>query len=507
MLRELIGSDDSYQDLVVSLQPPDGTGNSGSPVYDRIATLDRLIRRVRRRLENEQGATPANSDARVKLSIRYQTYLAALRTRRAEEVREWLDGELARSALLSELATQIANAALSGRSEAAPGSEPDATDLQAMILTARSLPRVTPKTYRRLKEQLVREGRPLFVHDEDSFNRDSSGASRIINLGNARARLAAALEEPAYLEQYAPPAGAVMAALAGVRMGAPLEEEPDLEMLGIEAAIAARAYGLSRRDFVSNDRLHAAESLEILRSHLSYLHQRLRRPGAQLCEALAQAIERSGGDVLGTSIRVKPLGSTVDKLCSEEFLTNAEFLEAETGRERGVADANDLVGATIYVEDPRSLAIAEHTVEQLLRPFRILAEKQNKFFDEKAASRFYEALHYTVRLGDLSFELQIKTRAAAKASAAERNLLYKVGRRSKIPAGSPAALLVPRSPRKPLSVKNKNLLHAMLRALLYRDLKRYSEEAPPTFPPEPPIGLEDLGWSAFQLPEMAGISV
>jgi len=466
----------TYEELAASLRRTAKDGIEPRPVHERIQVLDVLIRRTRRLVDHEKAAQrsathPDTLKALGKSRSRAEASLQALRTLRAEEVYSWLESELSRSSLLSEVATKIISLNLGDGEAEDLQADAQTTDLLAMILIAQGLPGVSQKQYVALKQKLIDESRALFVDDEELFNRDNAGNQHLVTFSNARAQ-----------------------------KGQLVRSESEQSGAQGEAEAAAKAFALTHLDVRSGNVAVDGANIELARSLLRFTRKTLRPQAEELLETLAIACEKEGAQVVATGIRVKSLESLIKKICSKKFLENKEFLESEPERERGIADVHDLLATTIVVEDVGSMARAAHTVEALLWDAGMIDQKENKYFDDKAEGRLYEAIHYVFHLDDThTVELHIKTRAAAEAGKAEHELDYKPENTGKVEP-RPGHVLLDASDQEPLSSEGKQLLRSLRRRILARDLKNYLELPPIDLPSVPRIGgLDRLGWTASEV--------
>lgn len=137
---------------------------------------------------------------------------------------------------------------------------------------------------------------------------------------------------------------------------------------------------------------------------------------------LQEAINKAGVEkkVVGVSQRVKGEKSLLGKV--------EKFRQSEWGKDATVADAVDLIGGRIVVEDLSSLEETMLALESMEQDGSIVVlRKENKFIGNDGRPDPYRAIHYVVAIpGTMhTAEIQIKTLSSMVASDLYHNAVYK----------------------------------------------------------------------------------
>lgn len=142
-----------------------------------------------------------------------------------------------------------------------------------------------------------------------------------------------------------------------------------------------------------------------------------------LLEAILQdAIGRAEAkdSVVGMSHRVKGVESLVNKV--------KKFRQTEWGANATVADAVDLIGGRVVVDNLQALEGVMVAIEELAEEGRLeVLRKENKFIANYGESDPYRAIHYVISMpgGQQTAELQLKTLSSMVASDLYHNAVYK----------------------------------------------------------------------------------
>ena len=127
-----------------------------------------------------------------------------------------------------------------------------------------------------------------------------------------------------------------------------------------------------------------------------------------------------GDRVVGTSQRTKGVDSLIKKI--------EKFRESDWGKDATVADAVDLIGGRIVLEDLESLEKVMQCFEQMDELNRIkVLRKENKFIVNNGRTDPYRAIHYTIEIPETlqTAEIQLKTLSSMVASDLYHNAIYK----------------------------------------------------------------------------------
>lgn len=144
----------------------------------------------------------------------------------------------------------------------------------------------------------------------------------------------------------------------------------------------------------------------------------------QVHEFLHGVVQDAGvGASAHVSHRVKSAQSLVGKI--QKFRKSGQ----DWAKNATVADAVDLIGGRIVVDDLRTLESVKKSVEERIQatPGMSILRVENKFVANQGRNDPYRAIHYVIALGESghTFELQLKTFSSMIASDLYHNAIYK----------------------------------------------------------------------------------
>lgn len=334
------------------------------PENQRLDWLHQNIARHQARIAEYQHRHPGGRGDRL-----LRAELQGLQARLAGHLNHWVQESVHDSPAFFEVAQAIADLHQRPLSSDGKGWWPDvgSADMLATVATALERWDGQPIDRETLRNELIALKLPLFVENEAELNTTADGRSRLTVFHEERAR-------------------------------------------------AHPALAASRAALSSEESAVAEAALEAISDLLGEYDATVRPEAEKLVKALVTDASDHGVRVVARGSRRKELKSIQDNL-----------LDPRKPKKDVLNQFDDLVGHKIIVEDMSDLTAMTRLIEKQLGQRGILLQKKNKYLDEGAAARLYEAVHYIVQVDEThSFEIQVKTRAAAAIDRLDHDLLYKL---------------------------------------------------------------------------------